>query len=181
MGYILAYLIGSIPFSIYLSNFYGFDIRDIGSNNAGATNMFRVNKMLGLLTFLLDFSKGYLTPILISELYPDTDMRMVVVLLIMGHILPIFFRFKGGKGVSTSFGTILYLDTYLFALLLLNWIQNFYFIGVGFLSTILSLSGLLIVTFFYEKDLVMYTLWLLVTIIITHKKNFSDLFNDKTI
>ena len=55
MGYLLAYLIGSIPFSMYISNLYGFDVREHGSGNAGATNMFRVNKILGVITFLLDF------------------------------------------------------------------------------------------------------------------------------
>jgi glycerol-3-phosphate acyltransferase PlsY len=181
MGYLLAYLIGSIPFSMYISNLYGFDVREHGSGNAGATNMFRVNKILGVITFLLDFLKGYLTPKLILSEYPNTNIQIVMIMIIMGHILPIFFNFKGGKGVATSFGTILYFDGYLFLVLVLNWLQNAYFTGIGFISTILSFGGLVVISVFYEKTLIMYTLWLFITIIITHKKNFLDLVNDESV
>jgi len=178
MSYLLAYLIGGVSPSILLSHSYGFDIRDVYSNNAGATNMFRVNKLLGIMVFFFDFLKGVLGLLFLKELHPTTDVNILSMMLVIGHILPIWYNFKGGKGVAVSFGIILYMDPYLFSLLVLNWVQNFYFTGVGFISTILSFGGLVLVSLFYENSYITYTVWLFFTIIITHIENFKKL-NDK--
>lgn len=180
MSYLLGYLIGGLSPSILLSHSYGFDIRDVYSNNAGATNMFRVNKLFGIIVFLLDFLKGVLGLYLLKELYPTTDVNILSMMLVIGHVLPIWYNFKGGKGVAVSFGVILYMDPYLFLLLTLSWLQNFYFVGVGFISTILSFGGLVFISLFYENNYISYTVWLFFTIIITHIENFKKL-NDESV
>ncbi|MCD8181411.1 MAG: glycerol-3-phosphate 1-O-acyltransferase PlsY [Firmicutes bacterium] len=128
---IIAYLIGSINFSILISKaISGKDIRESGSGNAGATNMLRTHgKKMGILTLLLDVLKGIvvvliarLTVMYMPSLYagifqtsaPDIDASFLTyiagVCVILGHNFPLYFGFKGGKGVATSLGVVLMLD-----------------------------------------------------------------------
>jgi len=113
---IIAYLIGSINFSIIISKkMAGFDVREKGSGNAGTTNMLRaVGKKAALLTLLCDILKGVvsiLLAILAGVLIKDADKSLLVQLagiaVVLGHTFPIFFQFKGGKGVATSLGVLL--------------------------------------------------------------------------
>ncbi len=115
---VVAYLIGSVNFSVIFSKkFAGFDIREKGSGNAGTTNMLRsVGKKAAALTLICDILKGVLA-ILIAKLLgliPDMDKELMVqiagIAVVLGHTFPIFFKFKGGKGVATSLGIILLLN-----------------------------------------------------------------------
>ncbi len=114
---IIAYLIGSINFSVIFSKkMAGFDVREKGSGNAGSTNMLRsVGKKAAALTLICDILKG-VVPTLIAILVGnviggDIDKALLVQLssaaVVIGHTFPIFFQFKGGKGVATSFGVLL--------------------------------------------------------------------------
>lgn len=113
---IIAYLIGSINFSIIISKkIAGFDVREKGSGNAGTTNMLRsVGKKAAALTLLCDILKGIVAigiAILIGVLIKDTNKALLVqiaaISVVLGHTFPIFFQFKGGKGVATSLGVLL--------------------------------------------------------------------------
>ena len=113
---IVAYLIGSISFSIIISKkMAGFDVREKGSGNAGATNMLRsVGKKAAALTLLGDALKGVgaiLFAILVGAIAKSTDKSLLVqiagILVVVGHTFPVFFGFKGGKGVATSLGVLL--------------------------------------------------------------------------
>ena len=113
---IVAYLIGSISFSIIISKkMAGFDVREKGSGNAGATNMLRsVGKKAAALTLLGDALKGVvaiLVAILVGVIAKEVDKALLVqiagILVVIGHTFPIFFKFKGGKGVATSLGVLL--------------------------------------------------------------------------
>ena len=113
---IIAYLIGSINFSVIISKkVAGFDVREKGSGNAGSTNMLRsVGKGAAALTLLCDILKGavaILIAIGIGNLVKDADKGLLVqiagVAVVLGHTFPIFFGFKGGKGVATSLGILL--------------------------------------------------------------------------
>ena len=110
---ILFYLIGSIPFAVVISKIFSLpDPRSFGSNNPGATNVMRSgNKIAGFLTFFFDLIKGFL-PIFILNIYGAVNSMLCLLALaiIMGHILSIFLKFKGGKGVAASFSTILGID-----------------------------------------------------------------------
>lgn len=113
---IIAYLIGSINFSVIFSKkIAGFDLREKGSKNAGATNMLRtVGKKAAAITLICDILKGIvaiLISILIGNIIKDVDVSLCVQIaalcVVIGHTFPIFFGFKGGKGIATSLGVIL--------------------------------------------------------------------------
>src|SRR5699024_3719570 len=110
---IVAYLIGSINFSVILSRkMAGFDVREKGSGNAGTTNMLRsVGKKAAAITLVCDILKGVvaiLIAMLMNKIFKDSNGALLVqiagVAVILGHTFPIFFKFKGGKGVATSLG-----------------------------------------------------------------------------
>ncbi len=113
---IAAYLIGSINFSIIISKkMAGFDVREKGSGNAGTTNMLRsVGKRAAALTLLCDILKGVvaigiaiLVGVLVKKLDKALLVQLAAIAVVLGHTYPIFFQFKGGKGVATSLGVLL--------------------------------------------------------------------------
>lgn len=114
---ILAYLLGSIPSAVWIGKrYYGIDIREHGSKNAGTTNMLRVlGRRAALPVFVLDFFKGFIAVSLFSILRYDADVSqswlinlkiLAVFAAVLGHIFPIFANFKGGKGVATLVGAV---------------------------------------------------------------------------
>ena len=112
---IISYLIGSVNFSILLSRIIsGEDIRKSGSGNAGATNMLRTyGKKMGVITLLLDVLKGVIAILVCRLVFPQTAQVLAYVagvFVALGHNFPLYFGFKGGKGVATSLGVILMLD-----------------------------------------------------------------------
>lgn len=116
---IVAYLIGSVNFSIIFSKkFAGFDVREKGSGNAGTTNMLRsAGKGLAALTLVCDVLKGVVAvflAFLISKISSDTSPEVVVqiagIFAVIGHTFPVYFGFKGGKGVATSLGILLIIN-----------------------------------------------------------------------
>lgn len=113
---IIAYLIGSVNFSIIISKkMAGFDVREKGSGNAGTTNMLRsVGKKAAAITLLCDVLKGVVSiiiAILVGNIVKNLDKALLVqisaIAVVIGHTFPIFFQFKGGKGVATSLGVLL--------------------------------------------------------------------------
>lgn len=116
IGVLVAYILGSIPTAVWYGRvFYGVDIRNHGSGNAGATNSLRVlGKKAGVIVLLIDLLKGYLAVSLAGIITQYSDFRPTEYILpllglavVMGHIFPAFAQFKGGKGVATSLGVIL--------------------------------------------------------------------------
>jgi glycerol-3-phosphate acyltransferase PlsY len=106
--FVVAYLIGSIPFGLILTRIAGYgDIRTIGSGNIGATNVLRTgNKFLALATMLLDIVKGVLA-VLIGQHYGPDIAVIAGAGVVLGHVFPVWLRFNGGKGVATSGGVVL--------------------------------------------------------------------------
>ena len=129
----LGYLIGSIPFGLILTKMSGLgDIRDIGSGNIGATNVLRTgNKKIAFLTLILDGSKGALALFLLTSILTNTSifsiynfeliLSVVAISSVLGHCFPIWLKFKGGKGVATGFGTILFINLLVGIAALLIW------------------------------------------------------------
>ena len=106
------YLIGSVPFGLILTKLGGYgDIRDIGSGNIGATNVLRTgNKKLALATLILDSLKGAIV-VCIAHYFADFDIALIAgFAALVGHLFPAWLKFKGGKGVATTFGTLLALQ-----------------------------------------------------------------------
>ena len=121
MNYIFiaaAYLIGSIPFGLVFGKLAGIDVRNSGSGNIGATNVSRlVGKKMGILTLMADVGKGFL-PMLAAAWFlrespnGDTVVMYCGAAAFLGHLFPIYLKFKGGKGVATALGIFLYLDPF---------------------------------------------------------------------
>ena len=113
---IIAYCIGSVNFSVIFSKkFAGFDVREKGSGNAGSTNMLRsVGKKAAALTLICDILKGVVAisiSMILGNIVPDINRELLIqiagIAVVLGHTFPIFFQFKGGKGVATSLGVLL--------------------------------------------------------------------------
>jgi len=106
---ILSYLIGSIPTAYIIGKLNNIDIRNYGSKNIGATNVYRIlGKKWGSVTFIIDFLKGFIPTYLVMKYYSNPYITMSIGgLTIIGHIFTLFLNFKGGKGVATSTGVFM--------------------------------------------------------------------------
>jgi len=175
---ILSYLMGSIPFGFILTKiFLQKDIRDIGSGNIGATNALRAgNKSLGYGTLFLDVTKAVIPVIYIKLNYPDY-IFIASLCVFLGHVFPIWLKFKGGKGVATYVGI----------LFSINLTIGFVFIGVWFFtfliskySSLSSLFGSLsvpIYLFFFTSQNLVFFLIMFILIFYTHRENVKRLKN----
>jgi acyl phosphate:glycerol-3-phosphate acyltransferase len=113
---VVAYLVGSIPFGVVLARARGVDLRQVGSGNIGATNAARaLGKALGAVVLVLDALKGFL-PVLAARLllthapYGECLVALTALLAFVGHLFPVFYGFRGGKGVATALGVFLALS-----------------------------------------------------------------------
>ncbi len=141
---VVAYLIGSLSFAVIVSSVMGLnDPRTYGSGNPGATNVLRSgSKAAAALTLLLDAVKGLVPVLLVKYLGPDYGLHegalaLVAMAAFLGHLFPVFFKFKGGKGVATALGVLLGISGWLGLLVLLTWLT------VAFTTRYSSLSALL--------------------------------------
>jgi len=109
---LLAYLLGSVPFGIVIARIFGLgDLRKIGSGNIGATNVLRTgNKTAAALTVVLDAGKGAIAVLIARQFGGEAFAGLAALFALLGHLYPIFLRFKGGKGVATFLGTLLALS-----------------------------------------------------------------------
>lgn len=144
---ITAYLFGSVSFAILVARFYGLpDPRSHGSGNPGATNMLRTGKKsAAALTLFGDALKGYLAVILAQWVTADYGLPAYIPYLaalaaFLGHLYPVFFGFKGGKGVATALGVLLALDLRLGGLTILTWSVVFAITRVSSLSALVAAS-----------------------------------------
>jgi glycerol-3-phosphate acyltransferase PlsY len=105
---IVAYLIGSIPFGLLVARARGINIREVGSGNIGATNITRnLGWKLGALVGILDFLKSFVPVLLARLMFDQNDLVLLVSIMpVLGHIFPVWLKFKGGKGVATIFGLL---------------------------------------------------------------------------
>jgi acyl phosphate:glycerol-3-phosphate acyltransferase len=142
---IVSYLLGSIPFGyILVRAFRGEDIRESGSGNIGATNVSRSSPALGILTLLLDALKGFAAVALIRALYPKALVLATLAALfaIIGHIFPLWLKFRGGKGVATGLGSFVMLAPKAILIMLAV------FVGVVLVSRHVSLGSIVAVAVF---------------------------------
>jgi glycerol-3-phosphate acyltransferase PlsY len=126
---VVAYLIGSVSFAVIVSSLMGLaDPRSYGSKNPGATNVLRSgNKTAAILTLIGDAFKGWLAVWLVSHFgarygLDDTAIALAAIAVFLGHLYPVFFRFKGGKGVATAAGVLLAINPVLGIATLLTWL-----------------------------------------------------------
>lgn len=191
---LVAYLIGSISFSIIISKkMAGFDVREKGSGNAGATNMLRsVGKKAAALTLLGDALKGVvaiLFAIIVGKIAKNADKALLVqiagILVVVGHTFPIFFGFKGGKGVATSLGVLLItnwqigLICLVFALLLMALTQmvSMGSVGAAILFPVLVLFIHTNFTVSEGSGYLVYSIILALLVAFNHRSNIKRILN----
>lgn len=188
---VVAYLIGSIPTAVWVSKFFfGIDIRDYGSGNAGATNTFRVlGTSWGTFVMVVDILKGVLAsflylllPYYLSNQLERTNFMIGLGLAaVLGHIFPIWAGFKGGKGVATLFGMVIAIQPLVAISVVAVFLVVLYLTRFVSLSSILAGLALpvLILVVFNEPELLyrIFAIAVALLVIVTHQKNIARLLN----
>ena len=175
---ILSYLMGSIPFGFILTKiFLKKDIRDIGSGNIGATNALRTgNKSLGYGTLFLDVVKAVIPVIYVKLNYPDY-IFIASLCVFLGHVFPIWLKFKGGKGVATYVGILFSINLTIGFVFIGVWFFTFLISKYSSLSSLLgSLSVPIYLFFFTSQNLVFFSI-MFILIFYTHRENVKRLKN----
>ena len=175
----ISYLMGSMPFGFLLTKlFLKIDIREIGSGNIGATNVLRTgNKLIGYGTLILDIVKAVI-PVLISKFYFEEYIYISALAVFIGHVFPIWLKFKGGKGVATYVGILFCINIYLGLIFIVSWLIIFLFSKFSSLSSILATLIVPVYTFFnndFENKYFFVIMFIL--IFYTHKENVKRLIN----
>ena len=180
---ILFYLLGSVPFALLIPKLFGHgDIRNIGSGNVGATNVLRTgNKYLAFAVLCLDIAKGLL-PFLILKLFYDNNTLHSIFLChfaILGHIFPVWLKFKGGKGVATYIGFLIGFNILLGLYFLVTWII---IALVSRYSSLSSLAASLIAPLYFffinPNNIVgIFLLYIFLIISLKHRENIKRLMN----
>ncbi|WP_213881738.1 glycerol-3-phosphate 1-O-acyltransferase PlsY [Pseudomonas sp. dw_358] len=175
---LLAYLLGSLSFAIVLSHLTGRpDPRLGGSGNAGATNMLRLaGKKLAILTLLGDLCKGLL-PVLISRWAGAglQDQAWIGLCAVVGHLYPLYFHFKGGKGVATAAGMLLALYPPAALLAVLAWLLTFYLTRTSSLAALIAMPLTLPLLAWREPQALLPICVLTALIVWRHRSNLRDL------
>ena len=185
---VIAYMLGSIPTSVWVSkHFFGIDIREYGSGNAGATNTFRVlGPKWGSIVMLVDVTKGAVAALLVFTMdkYALHDSMQRTNLMIglglaavVGHIFPLWANFKGGKGVATLFGMILAIQPAVAGLCVGVFILVLYLTRFVSLSSILSgVAFAVLILFIFNDDSTFYRIFSIAValmLVLTHQKNIN--------
>ena len=176
---LISYLMGSIPFGfLFTKIFLNKDIRKIGSGNIGATNALRTgNKIIGISTLFFDILKAILPLIFIKLNFPEFIFVSALVIF-LGHVFPIWLKFKGGKGVATYLGILFCINYILGLIFIITWLIIFLISKYSSLGSILSS---LIIPFFiffnpnYENEY--FFIIMFVLIFYTHRENVKRLIN----
>jgi len=190
---ILAYLIGSIPTAVWVSKrFFGIDIRDYGSGNAGATNTFRVlGSKWGTIVMIVDMVKGVIATSLFILLpfyvvhtneWDRTNLMIGLGLAaVIGHIFPIWAGFRGGKGVATLFGMIVAIQPLVAVCCVGVFLLVLYLTRFVSLSSILAgVSFAIFILFIFNDDVTLYRIFsvaVALLVILTHQKNINRILN----
>ena len=176
---IISYLMGSIPFGFILTKiFLKKDIREVGSGNIGATNALRTgNKAIGYTTLVLDIVKA-IVPVLYVKFYFSELLYIASLCAFLGHVFPIWLKFKGGKGVATYVGILFAINIYLGLVFVISWLIVFLFSKLSSLSSLIASITIpiymLILTQF--NQLIFFSI-MFVLIFFTHRENIKRLKN----
>ncbi|HEX2969285.1 MAG TPA: glycerol-3-phosphate 1-O-acyltransferase PlsY [Bacteroidales bacterium] len=184
-----AYLLGSIPSAVWIGKrFHGIDVREHGSGNAGATNTIRVlGWKTGIPVLLADLAKGWLAtmiPVFLNVAPDGSSAEINIKILtgliaITGHVLPVFARFRGGKGVATAFGVLLALHPLLTTSCIVVFLIIFFAGGIVSIASILAGISFPVLLFlvFNTPSLVfkIFSILVAIALIITHRKNIGRL------
>jgi len=176
---VVSYLMGSIPFGFILTKiFLKKDIRDIGSGNIGATNALRTgNKLIGYTTLILDISKAII-PVIYTKIYFPELLFVASLKAFLGHVFPIWLKFKGGKGVATYVGILFSINILFGLIFVVSWVITFISSKYSSLSSLigsLSVPAYLLIT--GQNNNVIFFIIMFVLIFYTHRENVKRLKN----
>ena len=176
---IISYLMGSIPFGFILTKiFLKKDIREIGSGNIGATNALRTgNKVLGYSTLILDILKAIL-PVIYVKIFYEDSLYVASLCAFLGHVFPIWLKFKGGKGVATYLGILFAINFYFGIIFIISWFITFFISKFSSLSSLIGTASIPIYLLFLTQfDQVIFFTIMFVLIFFTHRENIKRLKN----
>ena len=176
----ISYLIGSIPFGFLLTKiFLGKDIREIGSGNIGATNALRTgNKLIGYSTLMLDIGKAVILLLIIKFNFSEYLFTSSIAVF-LGHVFPIWLKFKGGKGVATYVGILFCVNIYLAVIFIIVWFVVFVMSKYSSLASMIASLLVPLSSYFFIDDINYYFyIILFLLILITHRENIKRLKNN---
>ena len=175
---VISYLLGSIPFGLLLTKlFLKKDIRKIGSGNIGATNVLRSgNKLIGYLTLFFDILKAVIPVVYIKLNYPDL-IYISSLSVFLGHVFPIWLKFKGGKGVATYVGILFSINLILGFIFCISWLLVFLLSKYSSLSSLVASLSVPLFLFFTNGEQIIFFIILFVLIFYTHRENIKRLKN----
>jgi len=182
LAILLSYLLGAVPFGLLFSKLFSdVDVRTIGSGNIGATNVLRAaGKKAAVLTLLADALKGVI-PVLLAKsiFYDDTATVLSGAAAVLGHNFPVYLKFKGGKGVATSYGVVLAVAPWIGLLCLLIWLLAAFIYRYSSLAALISFACYLGVTFIVvspvSKPYALLSLFIFSMIYYRHRENIKRL------
>jgi len=175
----ICYLMGSIPFGFILTKiFLKKDIRNIGSGNIGATNALRTgNKFIGYATLFFDITKSVVPIIYIKFNFPEL-LYIGSLCIFLGHVFPIWLKFRGGKGVATYVGILFALNIYFGLVFLVSWLVIFIIFRFSSLSSIIASASIpLYLLILGRFDQVIFFTIMFILIFFTHRENIKRLKN----
>ena len=175
---IFSYLLGSVPFGLILTKlFLKKDIRKIGSGNIGATNVLRSgNKLIGYLTLFFDILKAIIPVVYIKLNYPDL-IYISSLSVFLGHVFPIWLKFKGGKGVATYVGILFSINLIFGFIFCISWLLVFLLSKYSSLSSLVASLSVPLFLFFTNGEQIIFFIILFVLIFYTHRENIKRLKN----
>ena len=176
---IISYLMGSIPFGLILTRiFLKKDIRDIGSGNIGATNALRTgNKLIGYSTLILDLLKAVIPVLYVKISFPDS-VYISALFAFIGHVFPVWLKFKGGKGVATYVGILFSLNIIFGLVFGICWLIIFFISKYSSLASLIgSLSVPVYILIFQGLENVFFYVIMFILIFFTHRENIKRLKN----
>ncbi len=176
---IVCYLLGSIPFGFLLTKiFLKKDIRNIGSGNIGATNALRTgSKLIGYSTLVLDILKAII-PLIFIKIYYIDFIYVASLCIFLGHVFPVWLKFKGGKGVAAYIGILCCINFYLGVNFGIVWLITFFLFKYSSLSSLIGSLSIPIVNFFILNDeIIFFFIIMFVLIFYTHRENVKRLLN----
>ena len=174
-----SYLLGSVPFGLILTRiFLNKDLRDIGSGNIGATNVLRTGKKtLSFFTLLLDGLKAYIS-ITVTFIYNPDYIYLSSLLCVLGHIFPIWLRFRGGKGIAVFLGLLFGLSIKFAILFIICWCFVLYLTKYSSVSSLVSVGVIFLYSIYLNNHLeYVFFFIILVIVIYTHRVNIVRLKN----
>ena len=175
---LISYLFGSIPFGyLFTKILLKKDIRNVGSGNIGATNVLRTgNKTLGYLTLILDIAKAVVPVIYIKFNYPDL-VFISALCAFLGHLFPIWLKFKGGKGVATFVGILISINIYYALVFGIVWTLTFLISRYSSLSSLFASISIPIYLLIINQSNIIFFIIMFVLIFYTHRENIKRLIN----